>query len=184
MGFNIQRHVGSCHLNRSLSRQRARKWNGWNCSNLAELLTTRRRNEGQEILGPERWIKPWCVWTNQSLANLASWLAMHVYRWTDRARSQHLQAHVVLMSLIWWEVKQLLGNHGQNLEQLKQMSDELQKDEKSLALSFVSMVHPQLQNATTLICNSSKVSSAKRDLTDGAILVSVLKFYLARNSEA
>eukprot|EP00913_Durusdinium_trenchii_P027938 g26195.t1 len=29
-------------------------------------------------------------------------------------------------------VKQLLGNHGQNLEQLKQMSDELQRDEKSL----------------------------------------------------
>ena len=28
-------------------------------------------------------------------------------------------------------VKQLLGNHGQNLEQLKQMSDELQRDEKS-----------------------------------------------------
>ena len=33
------------------------------------------------------------------------------------------------------EVKQLLGNHGQNLEQLKQMSDELQRDEKSMALS-------------------------------------------------
>ena len=29
------------------------------------------------------------------------------------------------------QVSQLLGSHGQNLEQLKQMSDELQRDEKS-----------------------------------------------------
>lgn len=33
------------------------------------------------------------------------------------------------------EVKQLLGSHGQSLEQLKQMSDELQRDEKSVLLS-------------------------------------------------
>ena len=31
-------------------------------------------------------------------------------------------------------MKQLLGSHGQSLEQLKQMSDELQRDEKSCSL--------------------------------------------------